>query len=56
MSVNLSSVSERGFEIDRRRRDKWRMPVKKYVGALSYRDPAELARFEKGLREAGLPE
>ena len=30
--------------------------TKKYVGALSYRDPAELARFEKGLREAGLPE
>ena len=30
--------------------------TKKYVGALSYRDPAEMARFEKGLREAGLPE
>ena len=30
--------------------------VKKYVEELSYRDPAELARFEDGLRKAGLPE
>ncbi len=30
--------------------------IENYVGDLSYRDPAELARFEKGLREAGLPE
>jgi hypothetical protein len=30
--------------------------IKKYVAGLSYRDPAELARFEDGLRKAGLPE
>jgi len=30
--------------------------IKRYMEGLSYRDPAELARFEKGLREAGLPE
>ena len=30
--------------------------TKKYVAGLSYRDPAELARFEKGLHVAGLPE
>jgi len=30
--------------------------IKTYMEGLSYRDPAELARFEKGLREAGLPE
>jgi hypothetical protein len=27
-----------------------------YVGNLSYRDPAEITRFEEGLRKAGLPE
>jgi adenylate cyclase len=30
--------------------------TKKYVAGLSYRDPRELARFENGLRVAGLPE
>ncbi len=30
--------------------------IKKYMGELSYRDPAESARFEDGLRKAGLPE
>lgn len=30
--------------------------IKKYMEGLSYGDPAELARFEDGLREAGLPE
>ncbi len=30
--------------------------IKKYMEGLSYRDPEELARFENGLRKAGLPE
>ena len=30
--------------------------IKKYMEGLSYRDPEELARFEDGLRKAGLPE
>ena len=30
--------------------------IKKYMEGLSYRDPAEAARFEEGLRKAGLPE
>ena len=30
--------------------------IKKYMDGLSYRDPAESARFEEGLRKAGLPE
>ena len=29
---------------------------RKYVNGLSYSDPAETARFEQGLRKAGLPE
>ena len=29
--------------------------IRKYMAGLSYRDPAESARFEDGLREAGLP-
>jgi tetratricopeptide (TPR) repeat protein len=30
--------------------------IKTYIGGLSYRDPAELARFEDGLHKVGLPE
>ncbi len=30
--------------------------INTYIGELSYRDPAELARFEDGLRKTGLPE
>ncbi len=30
--------------------------IKKYIAELSYRDPEESARFEDGLRKAGLPE
>jgi tetratricopeptide (TPR) repeat protein len=30
--------------------------IKKYMEGLSYREPAESARFENGLRAAGLPE
>ena len=30
--------------------------IKTYMAGLSYRDPAESARFEEGLRKAGLPE
>jgi TolB-like protein len=30
--------------------------IKKYMAGLSYRDPAVTARFEDGLRKAGLPE
>jgi len=30
--------------------------IKKYIRGLSYKDPADAARFEDGLRKAGLPE
>jgi TolB-like protein len=30
--------------------------ISEYVGNLSYRDPAEITRFEEGLSKAGLPE
>ncbi len=30
--------------------------IKEYIGNLAFRDPAEIQRFEEGLRKAGLPE
>ena len=44
--------SRAGVEILRLDPNLW---IKKYMAGLSYRDPAELDRFEMGLRKAGLP-
>jgi TolB-like protein/Tfp pilus assembly protein PilF len=56
-----STLGELGWEKDARKsvtnilRINPDFSIKKYVRELSYRDPAELTRFEDGLRKVGLP-
>jgi TolB-like protein/Tfp pilus assembly protein PilF len=63
MHVGLAAtLSDLGREEDAKRpvseilRLNPKFSIQKYVGELSYKDPTELARFETGLRNAGLPE
>ncbi len=57
-----STLGELGREVDAKKtvaailRLEPDFSIKRYVARLSYRDPADLARFEDGLRKAGLPE